>query len=69
MESRWQFVFLAGTLLLALFIMIPPSSFGMGKTRTDARPITLKMLLLRLIGVSAILIMQQVVLNYWQIRN
>ncbi len=68
-ESRWQFVFLAVTLLLAFLLLVPPSAFRVGKTRTDARPRTLKVLLPRLIGFTAILIMLQVVLNYWQIRN
>ncbi len=68
-ESRWQFVFLVGVLLLAGLLMVPPSVFLAGKTALDARPRTLKMLLPRLIGFCAIVVMLQVVFNFWHIQN
>ncbi len=68
-ESRWQFVFLVGVLLLAGLLMVPPAVILAGKTTLDARPRTLKMFLPRLIGFCVIVMMLQVVFYYWRIHN
>lgn len=68
-ESRWQFVFLAGVLLLAGLLMVPQAVFLAGKTTLDARPRTLKMHLSRMIGFCAIVLMLQFIFHYWHIQN
>ena len=67
-ESRWQFVFLVGVLLLAGLFMVRPVVFQAGKTTLDARSRTLKMILPRLIGFCAVMLMLQVIFHYWQIQ-